>query len=398
MRADTMNIALNRPATQSSTCSWSTDPNADVDARIANDGDLNSGRYFHTNQELDPWWQVDFGDAFLIERVIIHNRTDMPERLRRFTLLRSLDGANWQPFFRKTDTTVSETYVAEIDDMCLARFIRVRLDGNECLHFRECQVFGRRPEAALRERLQIEDRRTLELRHALPPGRNGSISQIGGFDVFVDDENYASDIRQAIQKGYYEKRERTLIKDFVVPGDRVLDIGTAIGVAAMTAASIVGDDNVVTFDANPDIVDDARANFRRNGLSRVVAHCGVLMNRRDFKPDATVEFFIHKAFWASRLRASRNAADIVKTVTIPTFCLEDEIARHQANVLICDIEGGEVDLLARADLTGVRLIILEIHYFATGEQAADAMIRKLMLDGFSIHLVASGGGVLALRR
>jgi len=35
---------------------------------------------------------VDLGDEYLIQRVVIFNRTDIPERLSRFTLLRSFDG------------------------------------------------------------------------------------------------------------------------------------------------------------------------------------------------------------------------------------------------------------------------------------------------------------------
>jgi hypothetical protein len=87
-----------------------------------------------------------------------------------------------------------------------------------------------------------------------------------------------------------------------------------------------------------------------------------------------------------------------KTVRIPVFCLELEIAAHKANVLICDIEGGEVELLADADLTGIRLIIMETHYWAAGEAATDAMIRNLILQGFSFHLGVSGHHVSVLRR
>jgi len=67
-------------------------------------------------------------------------------------------------------------------------------------------------------------------------------------------------------------------------------------------------------------------------------------------------------------------------------------------VLVCDIEGGEVELLMGADLSALRLIILETHYWAQGETATDAMVRELILSGFSIHLEASGWNVLALRR
>jgi len=47
--------------------------------------------------------------------------------------------------------------------------------------------------------------------------------------------------------------------------------------------------------------------------------------------------------------------DDVVFARVPVFCLEDEIEAHRANVLICDIEGGEVDLRMQSDLAGIHL-------------------------------------------
>jgi hypothetical protein len=53
------NLALNRPALQSSTSAWSVSARAEIDASVANNGDTLSNRYFHTGREHGPWWQVD---------------------------------------------------------------------------------------------------------------------------------------------------------------------------------------------------------------------------------------------------------------------------------------------------------------------------------------------------
>ena len=289
-------------------------------------------------------------------------------------------------------------FAAEINGDCLARFVRVRLDGSDVLHFRECQIFGEPAKPEDEQRLLAEDARFLNARKLLPEGRNGHLSQVGDFSIFVDVDNYTANIRGALDSGGYEGRERQLASEFLRPTDRVIEAGTAVGVVAMTAASIVGAENVITFDANPDIVADARANFRRNGLQGIKGNLGILACRQNFKENSEVDFYIAKEFWASRLGARADAPDIIKTVRIPVFCLEHEIAAHNANVLICDIEGGEVELLANADLSGIRLIIIETHYWAVGEAATDAMIRNLILQGFSFHLAASGHQISVLRR
>jgi FkbM family methyltransferase len=225
--------------------------------------------------------------------------------------------------------------------------------------------------------------------------RAGEIVEIGGFSVFVADD-YGPRIADALRSGTYEDRERELVAKFVLPVDRVLELGTGVGVVAMTAAQIVGPQNVVTYDANPEIVADAKANFARNGLEGIDARVGLMANRRGFSP-APVKFGVEREFWASR-RAGQREGGFERVISAPVSCLEDEIGAHGANVLICDIEGGEVALLSGADLSSLRLIVLETHYWAQGETATDTMMRELILSGFAIHLEASAWSVLALRR
>jgi hypothetical protein len=66
--------------------------------------------------------------------------------------------------------------------------------------------------------------------------------------------------------------------------------------------------------------------------------------------------------------------------------------------MICDIEGGEVDLLTQADLAGINTIIIETHYRIVGKAPTDQLIRKLIIEGFSIDLENSFRHVLVLQR
>jgi hypothetical protein len=115
-------------------------------------------------------------------------------------------------------------------------------------------------------------------------------------------------------------------------------------------------------------------------------------------PQDTMTFFIHRAFLSSRLNAPTNDHNIVKTVQVPVVFLEDVIEKHRATVLISDIEGGEVDLLPYADLSGIRLVILETHYGEAGVAATDEMVRQLIISGYSLDLELSHTRYLVLRR
>jgi FkbM family methyltransferase len=239
---------------------------------------------------------------------------------------------------------------------------------------------------------------TAILEHKAPRQRHGHIAMVGAFEIFVDDANYSLSCRQSLDSGTFEARERALVTACLRPGDRVIELGTAVGVVASTAAAITGAANVLTFEANPYILADARANFARNRMPEIAGRHAVLANRRLYRPNATTRFHLHRDFWASRLDASEGQPGVVQSLDVPVRSLEQEIAAHGADVLICDIEGGEVALLTGADLSGIRMIILETHYWAVGEALTDAMMRNLIMQGFSLHLRASGQEVLLLRR
>ena len=240
-----------------------------------------------------------------------------------------------------------------------------------------------------------------ETRHHEAPleDRRGHFIHIEGNGIFIDIDRYSSLLVEHLTDDVYESRERMLVRNLLRPDDRVLDIGTAVGAVAMAAARIVGAANVMTYEANPEIAADARRNFSHNGLAAIHSYVGVLENRACFKASSvTRDFFISRDFWASRLFVGADGTDIIGTIRVPTLCLENQIAEHRATVIICDIEGGEVDLLTGAGLAGIRLLIIELHHWAVGQEAADVMIRFLVTHGFNVDLYYSGGGMAVLRR
>jgi len=81
------NIAPKGKATQSSTSSGG-------DPARANDGNKNgdwkNGSITHTDEENNPWWELDLGRDYDIRKVVVHNRMDekgkLAGRLKDFTL------------------------------------------------------------------------------------------------------------------------------------------------------------------------------------------------------------------------------------------------------------------------------------------------------------------------
>jgi FkbM family methyltransferase len=393
----TANLALGRPATQSSVSAWSIHADREQDARIANSGTVDPGRSCHTDAEAQPWWQVELDGIHDIGRVVIHNRPGFEAQLRHFTLLRSINGTAWFEFFRKADDSDFAACTIRVDTPQLARFLRLRRDDTGFLHFTGCEVYGLPIDPETARELQAAADAEPPGRALPPPGRSGQVALLGGFAVFVD-EQYSFGVRHALLSGAYEGRERNAVSRLLRPTDRVLEVGTAIGAVAMTAAAIVGPSRVATFDANPRMVEAARDNFARNGFGAIRVDLGIMANRSRFVSGRTVPFHIARDFLASRLDASPGAPDIVETVDVPLHCLEDHLARDGTNVIISDIEGGEVALFEGAMLDNVRLIIMETHYGFAGEAPTDRMIAYLIAQGFSINLRETMAEVVVLRR
>lgn len=219
------------------------------------------------------------------------------------------------------------------------------------------------------------------------------IVKLHDFEIGLDRNAVSLPILRAILKGWYEGGEVKLIKTFVKPGDKVVELGAGIGITAMAVAKIVGSDNIFPYELNPYLIKWSDFNFARNGFEIHVRQVALLALSQ--KADETIDFHIHRNFWGSSLIHREGT---VETLAVPTYALEQSIEDHDANTLLIDIEGAETDLLVHADLSSIQKIIMEIHYGIAGRKKTDDMIRHLVVNGFSIDLQISSGSVVALYR
>ena len=116
------------------------------DAIGACDG-LKDGKWgFHTALEDAPWWQVDLGTIVALDRMLLYNRCDHTAgRASRLAVLVSADGQT----FRQVYQHDGSVFYGQPDDKPLAvklndvqaRFLRIQVPGNNCLHLDEVEVF-----------------------------------------------------------------------------------------------------------------------------------------------------------------------------------------------------------------------------------------------------------------
>lgn len=179
----------------------------------------------------------------------------------------------------------------------------------------------------------------------------------------------------SIARGDYENPERRAVKAVLRPGDRVLEIGACMGVVSLTAARIVGAENVVAFEPNPQAAAVARANFQRNGLP-------VRLDPRAVgAAPGRVDLSIGRGSWLGASIARRHEAGRdVATEIAPVADLVDEI---RPTVLVVDAEGFESEILPACPLERLRAVIVEFHEEPLGASGVAALRDLLSRAGFS---------------
>jgi Bacterial Ig-like domain/F5/8 type C domain len=152
--APRVNLALNKPATQSTTLPvpGSVDGNFAFRAVDGNtNGNYNQADGTHTTNEYRPWWQVDLGAVQAIQDIQVWNRTDCcTDRLSNYWLL-----VSDTPFVSgdldavRNQAGVSAYYIAPTSPPMqnfrvnrTGRYVRVQLGGQNYLSLAEVQVWA----------------------------------------------------------------------------------------------------------------------------------------------------------------------------------------------------------------------------------------------------------------
>ncbi|MSO70549.1 MAG: FkbM family methyltransferase [Alphaproteobacteria bacterium] len=203
--------------------------------------------------------------------------------------------------------------------------------------------------------------------------RNLQTLAIHGVRIRTAISDVPRSVRTALFKGTYESFECELVERVLKAGDRTLEIGAGIGLVSLVATRQCGEGNVLSCEANPDLEATVRANYALNGWTPNLLIKAVTADGRDlvFYKDSKV---VSSSAYDRKLNGQQ--------VTVPSVAVNELIARHRPGVVIIDVEGGEIEVLPAADLSGVRTIIAELHPHIVGAEKIDAVVQNLVGQGF----------------
>lgn len=187
------------------------------------------------------------------------------------------------------------------------------------------------------------------------PDTNDAANCLG---VAVPASPFLNDQRIArINAARYEGQEIRGALSVVRQGDRILEMGAGLGLVGAVALTRGKAAQLRSYEANPDLIPHIQALYDRNGLS---ARCDLRHQVLTTGPEAPalMPFFLRNSYLASSLIDSKRPT---RKVCVPTADFDEAVQAYRPDVLLMDIEGGELALIDTVAQAGVRAIVIEFH-------------------------------------
>lgn len=216
-----------------------------------------------------------------------------------------------------------------------------------------------------------------------------SYFELKGISIRLPQEILSDRMREAFESGKYESLEARYMHRILKPGDRLLELGGGVGFLSALAGKTVELGACTVVEANPLLCEVITETHRRNGLNFRVLNSVACPARED--QSSSVPFYLRENFWGSSLDGSRKYRSVTNVARLDLQKLIDEF---QPTIIICDIEGAEVDLVSEIDFSTVDRLYFEIHKAASGIKGIHSLFLNLLMQGFSYDPDNSVGAVV----
>ena len=166
------------------------------------------------------------------------------------------------------------------------------------------------------------------------------------------------EIGLAMKSEGYEYPEIRGLKRALRSGDRVLELGSGLGIiTALAGQAVAPEGKVLSFEANLAMISDTKKFLAGHGISNVELRHSVLVPKA--KKDEKRDFHLTHSFASNSLLSKDKKFH--EMVSVPAVQINDIVAEFKPNVLVCDIEGGELELIPALDASGLRAVVMELH-------------------------------------
>lgn len=215
--------------------------------------------------------------------------------------------------------------------------------------------------------------------------RHGHWFDFHGLRVRIPADSGAG-VGNALLRGKYEREEAGFILKRLPNDLPVVELGGSLGVvSALIRSRLLESTPHVIVEANPALVEICRENASQgaNGTTRV-------LNRALGYGSSVLKFAVGDSVHANHLAQEGDRA--ARIIEVPAITLAELLAIVGTDgkfVLVCDIEGGELDLIRNEPeaLQRAAMIIMELHpgFYPDGVRTEAEILRIMGEIGFRLE-------------
>ena len=217
---------------------------------------------------------------------------------------------------------------------------------------------------------------------------------VDGCIIHLDSPEIDTKLKVRFLTNRYEREERHFVNEYLANTTLpVIEFGASIGViSCITNKSLNNPEKHIVVEANPRLLSILQKNKEANRCKFEICHLALGYE------DDEITFYLHDKFVGGSVQRATNNA-----VRVPSTSLQQIIETNHFNAchVICDIEGGEIELVEHeiAILQAhTHLFIVSTHDFITGDESVQTLVKTLQDHGFVIKEQIGGDYVFANTR
>lgn len=217
---------------------------------------------------------------------------------------------------------------------------------------------------------------------------------INDIEIELPDWLEGTAIETKLASGDYEGHEAHAALQRIKPGMRVLEVGAGLGYVSSICAKLAGPAAVVSVEANPRMVEAAKATLKRNGFEEVLLEHGAVVGNGHH--DAMVNFRAGTLFWGGATLP--NGVEKEDMVSVPALRIRPLLMEFRPRFVMLDVEGGEADLFKKPWPPFVKFVVLELHPSKYDTSVIKEIVDCMSETGLTYDPVTSRGRTLGFRR
>jgi len=199
---------------------------------------------------------------------------------------------------------------------------------------------------------------------------------------------YSFGVKWEILKGGYEVAERTLLKDQIIEGDVIIEMGGSIGVVTALLQNMTGEKGfVVSIEASL-MLSDYSKSWLESDNTKIIHGYGFPVNELEQSINVLKFDEPGASLGGNVIYDVPEKNNEIKKISDDVYDINKVCSQHDIvpTVLMIDIEGSEKILLSQKPNfpKSIRLIIIELHLQFYSIDDLNLIIQCIIDDGFIV--------------